>query len=194
MTTLAALLYRNVKDAGADLEAKLRDHNLLKAVAAIPGAVGDVAEVVLTFLDTPIGNLAIQAHQKHRLIEQAKRQTARAPGSRQVVKLHKHTVKHKQKPKVEMEINGLTTTVLELELEAVLSIETLEATVDSGHVVDLTPGEATAEVTLSAGGIELARAETRPVDLSLPEEATIVIDLTAMGEPIELPGPTAQVR
>jgi hypothetical protein len=36
----------------------------------------------------------------------------------------------------------------------------------------------------------LAKAETQPVDLAVPKEATIVIDLTAMGEPIIHPAPT----
>jgi hypothetical protein len=139
----------------------------------------------------PISNLAVSAYQKHRRIEAAIRETARSPGTPQVVQLMEHTIRSKLEPTVDIEVNGVTKTLLRLELAAEISVEAVTAVVQSGQVVDIAPGSATAKLTLSAAGVELAKAETQPVELAVPKEATIVIDLTAMGEPIIHPAPAA---
>ena len=191
MTTLAALLYRDDRTAQADLEAALDNHGLMKSVVAWPGVLPQIAEGILAFLEMPISNLAVSAYQKHRHIEAARRETARSPGTPQVVQLMEHTIRSKLEPTVDIEVNGITKTLLRLELAAEISVEAVTAVVQSGQVVDIAPGSATAKLTLSAAGVELAKAETQPVDLAVPKEATIVIDLTAMGEPIIHPAPAA---
>ena len=191
MTTLAALLYRDDRTAQADLEAALHNHELRKSVVAWPGVLPQIAEGILAFLEMPISNLAVSAYQKHRHIEAARRETARSPDTPQVVQLMEHTIRSKLEPTVDIEVNGITKTLLRLELAAEISVEAVTAVVQSGQVVDIAPGSATAKLTLSAAGVELAKAETQPVDLAVPKEATIVIDLTAMGEPIIHPAPAA---
>ena len=191
MTTLAALLYRDDRTAQADLEAALYNHGLMKSVVAWPGVLPQIAEGILAFLEMPISNLAVSAYQKHRHIEAARRETARSPGIPQVVQLMEHTIRSKLEPTVDIEVDGVTKTLLRLELVAEISVEAVTAVVQSGQVVDIAPGSATAKLTLSAAGVELAKAETQPVDLAVPKEATIVIDLTAMGEPIIHPAPAA---
>ena len=191
MTTLAALLYRDDRTAQGDLEAALDNHELMPSVVAWPGVLPRIAEGILAFLEMPISNLAVSAYQKHRHIEAAIRETARSPGTRQVVQLMEHTIRSKLEPTVDIEVNGVTKTLLRLELAAEISVEAVTAVVQSGQVVDIAPGSATAKLTLSAAGVELAKAETQPVELAVPKEATIVIDLTAMGEPIIHPAPAA---
>jgi hypothetical protein len=191
MTTLAALLYRDDRTAQEDLEEALHNHELMKAALTWPGALPQIAEAILAFLEMPISNLAVSAYQKHRLIEAARRETARSPGTPQVVQLMEHTIRSKLEPTVDIEVNGVTKTLLRLELVTEISVEAVTAVVQSGQVVDIAPGSATAKLTLSAAGVELAKAETQPVDLAVPKEATIVIDLTAMGEPIIHPAPAA---
>jgi len=188
MTTLAALLYRDDRTAQADLEAALHNH---ESVVAWPGVLPQIAEGILAFLEMPIGNLAVSAYLKHRHIEAAIRETARSPGTPQVVQLMEHTIRSNLEPTVDIEVNGVTKTLLRLELVAEISVEAVTAVVQSGQVVDIAPGSATAKLTLSAAGFELAKAETQPVELAVPEEARIVIDLTAMGEPIIDPAPAA---
>lgn len=191
MTTLAALLYPDDRTAQANLEAALRDHELMQPVASWPGVLPQIAEGILAFLEMPIGNLAVSAYLKHRHIEAAIRETARSPGTPQVVQLMEHTIRSKLEPTVDIEVNGVTKTLLRLELAAEISVEAVTAVVQSGQVVDIAPGSATAKLTLSAAGVELAKAETQPVELAVPKEARIVIDLTAMGEPIIHPAPAA---
>ncbi len=191
MTTLAALLYRDDRTAQANLEAALRDHELMQPALAWPGALPQIAEGILAFLEMPIGNVAVSAYLKHRLIEAAIRETARSPGTPQVVQLMEHTIRSKLEPTVDIEVNGVTKTLLRLELAAEISVEAVTAVVQSGQVVDIAPGSATAKLTLSAAGVELAKAETQPVELAVPKEARIVIDLTARGEPIIHPDPAA---
>ena len=189
MTTLAALLYSDDQTAQADLEAELRNHELMQPVVAWPGVLPQIAEGILAFLAVPVSTLAVSAYQKHRRIQAAIRETAGSPGAPQVVQLMEHTIRSKLEPTVDIEVNGVTKTLLRLELAAEISVEAVTAVVQSGQVVDIAPGSATAKATLSANGVELAKAETQPVDLAVPKEATIVIDLTAMGEPIINPAP-----
>ena len=192
MTTLASLLYRNETSAHEDLEAALRSHNLMKiALAAWPGVLPQITEGILAFLEMPISSLATASYQKYRLVETAIRETARSPGTPQVVALMKHTIRSKLEPTIDLDFNGVTETLLRLELAAEISVDSVTAVVQSGHVVKITPGSATAKLTLSAGGVELAKADIQPVDLAVPKEATVVVDLTAMGEPISYPGTAA---
>lgn len=189
MMSLAYLLYPDARTAPADLEAALRDNKLLEPVLAWPGVSQEIAGGILAFLEMPIGNLAVSAYQKYRRIEVAKRETAKSPGLRQVVELMEHTIRNKLEPTVDIEVEGLTKRLLRLELQATISVEAVIAVVESGQLRDIRPGSATAEVTLGAGGIELAKARSQPVDLAVPKEARIVIDLTAAGEPITQPLP-----
>jgi hypothetical protein len=183
MTTLSELLYPEESVGRIELEENLRNHPALQSAKAWPGVVALVAKDILTYLDVPIGSLAVSAYQKHERMEQAKRETAKSPGSRQVVQLMEHKITNNLQPRIEMDIKGVTQTLLDLELVTELSVESATAVVESGRLVDIAPGSATASVTLSAGGIELAKAETQPVDLALPKEAKTVIDLTALDEP-----------
>lgn len=187
MTTLAGLLYPDAQNAPADLEAALRSHDLLQPALAWPGVPGQVSKGILEFLEMPIGNLGVSAYQKHRRIKAAMRETAKSPGMPRVVKLMEHTIESKFEPTVDIEVEGVTKTLLRLELKARITVEAVTAVVESGQVVDITPGSASADLTLSAAGVELAKAKTQPVDLALPKEARIVIDLTATGEPITHP-------
>ena len=192
MTTLASLLYRNETAAHEDLEAALRSHKLMQiALVAWPGILPQITEGIVTFLEMPIGNLATAAYQKYRLVETAIRETARSPGTPQVVQLMKHTIRSKLEPTIDIDFNGVTETLLRLELSTQISVDSVTAVVQSGQLVKIAPGSATAKLTLSAGGVELAKAETQPVDLAVPKEATVVVDLTAMGDPISYPVPAA---
>jgi hypothetical protein len=102
-----------------------------------------------------------------------------------------HTIRSKLKPTVDIEVNGVTKTLLRLELATKISVEAVTAVVESGQVVDIAPGSATAKLTLSAGGVKLAKAGTQPVELAVPKWSRVVVDLAAMGEPIIHPAPAA---
>ena len=168
MTTLASLLYRNDKTAQADLEAALRNRKLMQIALAWPGVLPQITKGVLTFLEIPIVDVAVAAYQKHRLIEIASRETARSPGTSQVVQLMEHTIRSKLEPTIDIDISGVTKTLFRLELATEISVDSVTAVVQSGHVVDIAPGSATAEITLSAAGVELAKANTQPVELIVP--------------------------
>jgi hypothetical protein len=181
MTTLAELLYADESAGRLDLEEKLRDHPAFQSVKRMPGVLALIAKDILAYLDLPIGSLAASAYEKHERMERAKRETAQPPGSRQVVQLMEHKITNELKPRIEIEVKGVTQTLLDLELATELSVESATAVVEAGRLVDIAPGSAKASVTLSAAGVELAKAETRPVDLALAKKA--VIDLTALDEP-----------
>jgi hypothetical protein len=179
MNTIAELLYADEPGGRQRLEKAIRKHRLIESRLMWPAVLTLIAEGILAFLDMPAAHLAASAYEKHRRIEVAKRETAEPPGTRQVVQLMKHTINSRLEPKVEIEINGVPKTLLRLAL-----IESVTAIVQSGHLVDITPGSATAEATLSASGITLAKAKPRPIDLAVPAKGRIVVDLTVLGEPI----------
>ena len=183
MKTLAELLYPDEASGRLELEEKLRNHPQTGSVQRWPGVVAMIAKDILAYLDMPVGTLAVSAYQRHDRIESAKRETAEVPGSRQVVQLMEHKITNKLEPRLEMEVKGVTRTLLSLDLTTELSVESATVIVESGRLVGIAPGSAMASVTLSAAGIELAKAEMQPVDLGLAQEAKTVIDLTALGEP-----------
>jgi hypothetical protein len=184
MNTIAELLYADEPGGRQRLEKAIRKHRLIESRLMWPAVLTLIAEGIMAFLDMPAAHLAASAYEKHRRIEVAKRETAGPPGTRQVVQLMKHTIHSRLEPKVEIEINGVPKTLLRLALMTELTIESVTAIVQSGHLVDITPGSATAEATLSASGITLAKAKPRPIDLAVPAKGRIVVDLTVLGEPI----------
>ena len=183
MKTLAELLYPDEPAGRLELEEELRNHPAFQTAKTWPGVLALIAKDILAYLDMPIGGLALSAYQKHETIEKAKRETAQLPGSRQVVQLMEHKITNELKPRIEIEVKGVTQTLLDLELATELSVESATAVVEGGRLVGIAPGSAKASVTLSAAGVELAKAETRPVDLALAKEAKNVIDLTVLDEP-----------
>jgi len=183
MTTLAGLLYPDAQDAQADLEAALRSNDLLRPALAWPGVAGQVTKGILEFLQMPIGSLGVAAYQQHPRVQAAMRETATSAETPRVVKLMEHTIESKLEPTVDVEVSGVTKTLLRLQLKARITVEAVTVIVESGQVADITPGLASAELTLSAFDIELANATAQTVDLAVPKEATIAIDVAATGEP-----------
>lgn len=183
MNTITSLLYPDEPAGRHALENALREVPAMQALLVWPGILAAVTTDILEFLRMPIGDLSVSAYQRYKRIADARRETAES-GGRQVVQLMDHEIEHKMQPKVEIEINGSPQELINLELEVSLSVESVTAIVESGRLVDIAPGTATAAVSLSAAGFALAKAETQPVDLAVPDETRVMIDLTAMGEPI----------
>jgi len=183
MNTITSLLYPDESAGRLALENELREVPTMQAVLIWPGILAAITGDILEFLRMPVGDLSMSAYERYQRIADAKRETAESRG-RQVVQLMDHEIGHKMEPKVEIEVNGVPQTLINLELEVSLSVESVTAIVEAGRLVDLAPGSATATASLSAAGIPLAKAETQPVDLAVPDGARVTIDLTAMGEPI----------
>jgi hypothetical protein len=183
MNTITSLLYPDEPAGRLELENKLRELPAMRAVIVWPGILAAITADILEFLRMPVGDFAVSAYQKYQRVADAKRETAESRG-RQVVQLMDHQIDHKMEPKVEIEINGIQQTLFNLELKIELSVESVTAIVEAGRLIDLAPGAATGSVSLSAAGVPLAKAESRPVDLAVPDHAKVLIDLTAMGEPI----------
>lgn len=183
MKTITSLLFADEAAGRSQLESKLGTLPAAQTVLAWPGVLAAMASDILAFFRIPVGDFAASAYQKYDLIEDARRETAESLG-RQVVELMSHEIDHKIEPEVEIELNGVRQTLFNLELKVKLAVESVTAVVDSGRMTDIAPGSATASLSLSAGGVELAKAETQPVDLALPDKTRVVVDVTAMGEPI----------
>lgn len=183
MNTITSLLYPDEPAGRLALENALREVPAMQALLVWPGILAAVTTDILEFLRMPIGDLSVSAYQRYKRIADARRETAES-GGRQVVQLMDHEIEHKMQPKVEIEINGSPQELINLEVEVSLSVESVTAIVESGRLVDIAPGTATAAVSLSAAGFALAKAETQPVDLAVPDETRAMIDLTAMGEPV----------
>lgn len=178
MTNLATMLYPDERTARVGLAAALERSQLMRKSALAEGVASQVTEGMLALLRMPVGNLALAAYQKHSMVESARQETLQTPGSRQVVQLLKHTIKTRQEPTIDLVVNGITKTLARLTLEAEISVEAVTVAVEAGRIVETTPRQAEASLVLSAGKVELARAQMQPVDLGYPREANVVVDLT----------------
>ncbi len=69
-------------------------------------------------------------------------------------------------PTVEASIGGVTTPILNLDLEVRLEISTVTLIIEGGQIVDRAPGPAMAAAKLSASGAVLAEQELTVVDLA----------------------------
>ncbi len=82
-----------------------------------------------------------------------------------MVTLAEHSIKSKQSPTVDVEVGGVSTTVLELDLETEIELASVELVIEGGEIVDAVSGGAMAKVTLEASGVTIIERDYRPADL-----------------------------
>ncbi len=152
-STVSEMLFESRLDALAQLSGRLEALALPAAVAGV--AAGDLAAAVYDLLDIPVGDLVLHAWEKHRLVEQACRETSGRPGVVQQVRVARHTLKSVHRPKIECETAGGSVPVLTLELALVFKIDAVVFRITGGEIVAVTPAAALAEASLKAGGVVL---------------------------------------
>lgn len=170
MTSLAEMLFDNATDGKARLDRLLGPQGLDIGRLTVAGCAIEPPQVsgsLLDLLDMPIGNLAVHAWNGVQQVERAKQRTLEAPGSREVIRLGRHSITSTQSPTVEASLAGTTVTVLRLTVEVRIQVFGVRLVVEAGRLVNITPGEAQASATVSADGLTLFHRDTRPIDLDV---------------------------
>jgi hypothetical protein len=153
MTTVRDLLFDNPAEAVGTLTHELETTRVLTS-DLVPA--GDAAIGIVDLLDSPVGNLIASAWAEFAAVQKACAETRDAPGSRQEVRVGRHTIQSTQHPRLEAEIDNRSIPLLTLELVVSLTMDAVVVTVAAGQVVTIALGEATGEIKLSCGDVTLA--------------------------------------
>ncbi|MGI9031793.1 MAG: hypothetical protein ACR2HP_17685, partial [Ilumatobacteraceae bacterium] len=167
MTTLAELLYGDLEHATRDLRKRAPALLVASSATALGVTVPamQLATTIATLLDMSVGDLAVHAWEQQGRVSVACQQTRGHPESRQVVRLLEHTISSTQHPTVDVEAGPIHGTLLTLTVHVEIAVNPTEFVVERGRIVDVRPGTAAAEATLSVGDVVLARRKTRRFDL-----------------------------
>jgi hypothetical protein len=166
-STVLRLLFGPVDDGGRVLWAHLPP---LPPVPGVENLPAQVAGALHDLLDIPVGNLALGAWVAHRRVEEACRETAGQPGTRQVVALAEHTLYSEQHPVVDLDVGSgaATRRLLTLTLVVKIDVSAVRIVVAEGRVSEVVPAGASASASLQAGSTVIARCAPQPVELRLP--------------------------
>ena len=116
----------------------------------------------------PLGTLALQGWKHNQQIVAARDRTRADPEARGTVRLLDHVIKTTQHPEVIVDVNGIPTTLLELTLVVRMKVSTADLVIERGEITKATPGSSTAEATLLAGTVVLAKKEFDKADVTPP--------------------------
>jgi hypothetical protein len=175
MTVRAVLLDPGHQDAGKALSAAVERGGLGVLVAGAVGGLTSVGQHVIceeaghvadSLLDLDITDVLALAWTKHTDLVAAGRRTRQQPGSEELVPLATHTVSSTHRPCVDVFIDEVKVTDVELELTLSLVVTGVLAVVRDGRLVALHGGAIDASASLRC---EHARVLERSRRLALPE-------------------------
>jgi hypothetical protein len=164
-TSLTSLLF-GTGDARTTLRQRLGPLLVDLPVGSLAADLStEIATAVTDLLDMPLGQLALDAWEKHQRVRWACEQTRRQPRRREVVRLAAHKVTVTQHPTVELTLAGTTQRLLTLDLVVEVTVTVATLIVEYGRIAEVRPGSATAEATLSAGDVRLAHGALERIEL-----------------------------
>jgi hypothetical protein len=138
---------------------------LVSSVAgALPGAADALREVSGAF-DVPLGNLLLDGWERHRAIDQAKRETYGKPGAIRRVTLLKQTRTSSHRLAIKCEVNDVTVLDVPLDLKLRIDFESANVIVTAGEISDLSLGRVQATATLKEGDTVLVERTLADIDL-----------------------------
>jgi hypothetical protein len=137
--------------------------------ATVSGAVGgltsagrhavceEVAHVADSLLDLDVTDVLAMAWKKHADLTAAGRRTAEHPGSEELVPLATHTIRSTHRPCVDVFIDEVKVTDVEIELALTLVLTGVLAVVRDGLLVELHGGSCDATAALGCENVPIAR-------------------------------------
>lgn len=125
----------------------------------------EVGHVADTLLDIDATDVIAAAWKKHADLRAAGRRTALSPGSEEVVTLATHTITSSHRPYVDVYVDDVEITRVDIELSLTLVMKGVLALVRDGYLVELHAG--TCDVTARLG-CEHVRLAERTTSLSIP--------------------------
>jgi hypothetical protein len=168
VTTLISILYGSHGNAVSKIEKSLPPFSGRVTVTG-----RDIAQAVADALDTPVGDLAMDAWSQCSAVAEACRRTAGRPYAREVVRLLSHDLTSTQDIDVEMDFGGTRQTVLTITVRVDFKVNFVSVVVVSGRVADLESGTASVLATLSIGPVEIARGSVNDTKLASNRAARV---------------------
>jgi hypothetical protein len=144
-------------------------------------ATDEVAAVATAASTVDLSAVLAEGWTRYAALRDAGRATVADPATSKVVELARHEITSAQRPYVDVLVNEVPVTRVNLELRLVLVIVGLAATVRAGRLVHLTGGDCEATATLAVEG---ATVLSRPWRLDLPLEVPL-----GAGIPLTRPTP-----
>jgi hypothetical protein len=120
---------------------------------AVCDEVGHVADSLLT-LD--LSSLLVNGWRKHADLQAAGRRTVENPGSEEVVQLATHTIKASYRPCVDVYVDEVLVTRVDLELAVAFTITGMLAVVRAGRLVEVRSGQCDASSSLLCERVPVA--------------------------------------
>lgn len=167
----------------------VEERGLGGAVAGAVGGLGragthavcdEVGRTADRLLDLDLGDVLGAAWRKHSALVAAGRRTAAAPGTEELVELATHKVTSVHRPYVEVLVDDVELTKVDLELRLSFLVKGVLGVVRDGRLVALRTGSCEAAATLSCEGVKVA---SRKATLDAPV-------LVRLGPGLALASPT----
>jgi hypothetical protein len=167
MTTIASLLFGSPHEGRAAVERAL-ERALGPLTALRVGGISvpsvEVVDAVSALLELPVGNLALKGWEQQRNVAESLERTRHDPSGREVVELLQHRIRSRQRPTVDVDFDGVRSTVLELDVDVELMVSSAELIIERGRVSSVRNGPTRGHARLSASGVTLAERELTSVD------------------------------
>ncbi|MCB5177986.1 hypothetical protein [Streptomyces antimicrobicus] len=127
----------------------------------------ELASVIGALLELDLVSLLAAGWVRHTALREAAHRTRQYPGSEEVVALATHSITSTHRPAVDVLVDGVPATTVEVGLTVVLRITGLVAVVRDAQLVAVRAGECEAEAKLAVREIPVASRQGR---LDLPAE------------------------
>lgn len=144
---------------------------------AVCEEAGHVADALL---DLDVTDVLAMAWKKHTALRDAARRTVERPGTEELVPLATHTVSSTHRPRVDVLIDEVKVTDVEIELALTLVVTGVLAVVRDGRLVALHGGTVDATAALSC---EHARLLQRSSRLAVPESWVLDPPIALLARP-----------
>jgi len=125
----------------------------------------DIADALVGFMDEPLGNIAIEAWDKHEEIQKLEKETLADPKKVCHVSVRDRTVRTTRKLDIALATGAVETVLFSFVLELALKIEEAAMTINAGRISRFDPAAATVTATLKAGNVELKRVELAKIQV-----------------------------
>jgi hypothetical protein len=175
---------------GAEEDTRLEEHlgeagslDSLDEEIGVVGNVGrnlvtkELSRVILEVIDSDLASLLGAAWRKHSKLRDAARRTVASPGTEEQVVLATHRMSSVQEPSVDLILDGVLITTIDLALQVSFEIRGLLGTVREGKLVGLEAGSCSAEGSLEVEGVEVAR---RGMELDLTTQVALGNGITLL--------------
>lgn len=164
----------------------LQDNSTLRAVlASLPAPTAVVAQELATatdrLLSLNLADIAAGGWKKYQALTEAARSTRDRPNARKSVTLVTHLIESSHRPKVELLVNDVSMTLIEIGLQLTFTMAGVRAIVEQGRLTKIESGSCTVAGSIAIQQVELTKKE-REFD---------VPGVVRLGNGLELLGATA---